>query len=187
MGRSEEAIAEFKHATELEPYSLIINATMALPYVYARRFDEAIEIAQRSVELEPSFPLAHRFLALGYVGKRMYQDALRESQLAFDLSGRSPHYRLWLAYVDALADRGAEAQAALKAAGATSDGRYVTPYGVAQVFAGLGDPHQAVEWLERAYEQRDERLMFLKVDAAFDPLRSVPRFQALLRKMNFPS
>ena len=117
----------------------------------------------------------------------MYQEALEESTRAFELSGESPSYRLWLAYVYAVADRRAEAQSALQSAGETSHGRYVTPYGFAQVFAGLHEPDRALEWLERAYEQRDELLMFLKVDPTFDHLRSAPRFQALLRKMNFPS
>jgi hypothetical protein len=64
--------------------------------------------------------------------------------------------------------------------------RYVTPYWVAMVYAGRGEKEEALRWLEKAYEERSAWMAWLKMDPALDSLRSEPRFQAMLRKMNFP-
>ena len=63
---------------------------------------------------------------------------------------------------------------------------YVSPVGIAIIYVGLGEKEQAFSWLEKAYEDRSTWLIFLKVEPRFDPLRSDPRFQSLLRRMNFP-
>ena len=187
MGRFEEAIAEIKRAVELEPFSLVINMVMALPYYFAKRFDEAIALNRKAVELESNFPYTHNQLGWSYVGKQMYEEALKEHQKALDLSGgKSPMYLAHIAYASALAGRKGEALRALEDLKALSKTRYVSSYQLALVHVGLGDPDQALQSLEHAYEKRDEELMFLKVDWSFDTLRSTPRFQALLEKMKFP-
>jgi len=187
MGRFEEAIAEIKRAAELEPFSLIINAEMAVPYEYAKHFDEAIALNRKAVDLESNFPLTHANLGWDYVGKQMYEEALKEYQKALDLSGgKTPVYLAGFAWASALAGRKGEAVRALKDLKALSKTRHVSSIDIARVHIGLGDPDQALQSLEKAYEKRDEELMFLKVDWSFDPLRSDPRFQALLEKMKFP-
>ena len=187
MGRFEEASAEFQRAADLEPFSLIINAEMAMPYEYAKQFDEAIALNRKAVDLESNFPFTHSNLGWDYVGKQMYEEALKEYQKALDLSGgKTPMYLAGFSWASALAGRKGEAVRALEDLKALSKTRYVSSYQLALVHVGLGDPDQALQSLEHAYEKRDEELMFLKVDWSFDTLRSTPRFQTLLKKMKFP-
>jgi len=187
MGRFEEAIAECKRAVEQEPFSLIINMVMATPYLYAKRFDEALALDRKAVELESNFPYYHYDLGWDYLGKQMYEEALKEYQKALDLSGRkTPMYLAGFAYASALAGRKGEAVRALADLKVLSKTRHVSSGDIAFVHIGLGEPDQALQWLEQAYNKRDEKLIMLKVDWVFDPLRSDPRFQALLDKMKFP-
>ena len=86
----------------------------------------------------------------------------------------------------AMAGKRGEALKMLEELKQLSNRRYVPPSGMATVYVGLGEKDQAFEWLEKAYEERDRWLVFLKVDASLDPLRSDPRFQDLLRRMNLP-
>jgi tetratricopeptide (TPR) repeat protein len=186
MGRFEEAIAELRRAANLEPLSLMINAALEMPYSFTRRFDDAIELNRKAIELDSNFPYAHGAFGDNYLGKQMYEEALKEYQRALDLSGENPTYLAPLAYASALAGRKGEALRALEDLKAQSKHRYVSSYHLAIVYIGLGELDQSFQYLQQAYEKRDELLMFLKVNWVFDPLRSDPRFQDLLRKMNFP-
>jgi tetratricopeptide (TPR) repeat protein len=159
---------------------------MALPYQYAKRFDDAIALDRKAIELESNFPYTHSSLGWDYLGKQMYEEALKEYKKALDLSGGAPSYLAYFASASALAGRKKEAVKALEDLKALSKTRHVSSRDIASVHIALGEPDQALQWLEQAYEKRDELLMFLKVDWAFDPLRSAPRFQALLDKMKFP-
>ena len=95
-------------------------------------------------------------------------------------------YLAGFSWASALAGRKGEAVRALEDLKALSKTRHVSSIDIARVHIGLGDPDQALQSLEKAYEKRDEELMFLKVDWSFDTLRSTPRFQTLLKKMKFP-
>jgi serine/threonine-protein kinase len=186
MSRFEEAIAESKRAAELEPYSLIIKTQLGGPYLYLRRFDDAIDLYRKAIEFEPNFPETHRTLGMAYLGKQIYEEALKEFKKALDLSGDDPYFLALLAHTSALAGRKGEALRALDNLKARSKNRHVSSWDLAIVYLGLGERDQAFHWLQQAYEKRDPWMMLLNVDWIFDPLRSDPRFQTLLRKMNFP-
>jgi serine/threonine-protein kinase len=187
MGRFEEAITEFKRALELEPFSLVINALQAEPFYFTRRFDEALTRCQIALEVDANFPIAHRSLGATYLAKGLFEEGVQQIKKALDLSGGDPDTlaRLCLAY--GLAGRKGEARNALDELKSISKMRYVSSYSFAHAHIGLGEYDQALQCLEKACKDRDYNVRSLKVNPMLDPLRSDPRFQALLDKMKFPN
>ena len=118
--------------------------------------------------------------------KGMFEQAIGELEKARVLFGSSPARLAELAHAYAVAGKRAEARKGLNELNELSKRRYVEADLIALIHIGLGDHDQALKWLERAYEERAVKLVLLKVDPRLDPLRSVPRFQDLLRRMNFP-
>jgi serine/threonine protein kinase/TolB-like protein/Flp pilus assembly protein TadD len=186
MGRSEEAIAEQKRALELDPLSLIINRVLGLDFYYARHYDQAIEQEQLTLEMDPNFTFAHMQRGQAYVQKSMYKQGIAECEKELVVSPRHPYALLGLGYAYAVAGRSAEAQKVLDQLNAISDQKYVPAMSRVGVYVGLGDKEKAFEWLGKAYEDRSIGSSFaaIKMDPIYDPLRSDPRFQDLLRRMN---
>jgi TolB-like protein len=186
-GQVAQAITEMKRAQELEPVSLIINATAGWVFYLLRDYDRAIEQAQKTLDLDPNFPVAHRYLGLAYEQKRMFPEAIEELQWATTLSGGSAENVASLAHAYAVANGGAEAQKLLSDLTERSTREYVPSYEISVIHVGLGEKQQAFEWLEKAYEERYHWLNLMGVDPRLDPLRSDPRFEDLLRRVGLPS
>jgi tetratricopeptide (TPR) repeat protein len=186
MGRHKEAIAEAKRAQELDPLSLMINAIGGRVFFYARRYDEAIAQCRRTLELNPGFYPAHLFLAWAYEQEKQYAEAISEYQKAIAPGQSNPLLAAELARGYAAAGKRTEALTIISQMGELSKRRYVSSYVIAQIYTALGDTGRAFQWLEKAYQERDSQLAWLKAEPGFDRLRSDPRFQDLLRRMNFP-
>jgi len=186
MGRTEESIAEAKQTRKLEPLSLIINSQLGWVFYLARQYPLAVEQCQMTLELDPNFFVARRYLGLAYEQEGLHDKAVAELQKAAVLSGGSPLTRAELAHGYAMSGRRAEARKVLEELRERSKREYISSYFVATIYAGLGSKDQAFAWLQKAFEDRADELVFLKADPRFDPLRSDPRFQDLLRRMNFP-
>ena len=185
MGRYEEAYPELQRALRLDPLSSIINAFVGWVYLYGRRYDQAIEQFRKTLELDPSSGPAQAGLGWAHSRKSQHEPAISALRKACDLwPGSSPIGMLGEAY--AVAGRCDEAQRVLEQLDQLSKQRYVTPYVVGRIYATLGQKNEAFHWLETAYQQRAEWMVLLKVDACFDDLRPDPRFQDLMRRMNFP-
>jgi TolB-like protein/DNA-binding winged helix-turn-helix (wHTH) protein/Flp pilus assembly protein TadD len=185
-GRHEEAIAEVKRAEELDPLSTG-GARAAWFYYMARRYDQAIEQLRRVLEAQPKFAFAHSVLGEAYVQKGMYEEAVVEFQQAMTLTPGSPWPLTELGNAYAVAGKRGEALKLLaQLKQRLSRGAYVSPYDMAVLCAGLGEKAQAFEWLEKARSKRADGFYWVRVDPRLDPLRSDPRFQDLLRRMNFP-
>jgi TolB-like protein/DNA-binding SARP family transcriptional activator len=183
MGRLDEAFAEIKRAHELEPLSLSIHTDYGfLPYLM-RRYDRAIEEYRKSLELDQSFVYTHWKLALAYEQKAMYEEAIAEFQTAIALSGGSAQAVVLLGHAYAVSGRREEALKVLDELSELSKRRYVSSYRVAAIYLGLGEKEQASEWLERAYEEHDAWLVWLKVDPVLDDLHEDPRFADLVRRV----
>ena len=185
-GRGDEALAESRRAIELDPLSLRINAGFGSRLYWARRFDEAIAQCRKTLELDPAYDLARRCLALAYAQRGAHEQAVRELERDGSGSARTPSALADLGYVYARAGRATDAHKVITELTNRSARQYVSPYALALVYAGLGENGRALEWLERAGEERSPRLVFLSVEPAFDGLRGDTRFAALRTKLGLP-
>ena len=180
--RFDEAIAEAKRTEELEPLEFVASSHLGWIYYLSGKNDEAIEQCRKILELDPSSFPARRYLGLAYEAKGMYPEAISEFQTGVKLSG-SPLMLALLGHAYAVAGKRAEAQQVLSELQQVQSQRYVSPYTVAAIYAGLGDQEQAFKWLDRAVEERDIWLMNLKVDPVFAKLRTERKFTDTLARI----
>jgi TolB-like protein/Tfp pilus assembly protein PilF len=180
--RFDEAIAEAKRTEELEPLSFVASSHLGWIYYLSGQNDKAIEQCKKILELDPSSFPARRYLGLAYEAKGMYPEAIAEFQTGVKLSG-SPLMLALLGHAYAVSGKTAEAKQVLSDLQQLQDQRYVSPYTVAAIHAGLGDQEQAFKWLETAVEGHDIWLMNLKVDPVFAKLRSHRQFTDILARL----
>jgi eukaryotic-like serine/threonine-protein kinase len=185
-GRQGEAVQEIRRAQELDPLSLPINASVVYVLYLGRQYDEAIAAAKKTLEMDAVFPLTHQRLGMAYVQKKMYKEAIAEFLQAANYSNRAPLAITSLGHAFAASGNQVESQRVLAELKELSHRRYVSPYGIAMIYAALGDKEQAFQWLERANEERNTELVFLRVDPRVDPLRDDPRFQELVKGVGIP-
>jgi TolB-like protein/DNA-binding winged helix-turn-helix (wHTH) protein/Tfp pilus assembly protein PilF len=186
VGRHEEALVEAKRAFELDPLSPMVDTWLGLRYYHARRYDEAIKQSRKILEFDPSFAPAHLLLGQAYVQKGLHAQAISELQSATSLSGNSSLYMAQGGVAYAVAGKTAEALSVIDQLLKVAKRSYVSSYGLAQIYAALGDKQHAMKWLQSSYDERAVWLQYLKVDPVLDSLRSDPRFQGLLRRMDLP-
>ncbi len=179
LGRYDEAIAEMRKAESLDPLSLIINADFAELLVLAHSSDESIEQSRKTIEMDPTFALAHSQLAQAYLQKHMNDEAVEELQKAAQLSGGSPTVMANLARAYVASGKRGEAIKLLSGLKKRSNATYSHGSEIAVIYAALGDTDQAMNWLEKGFEERFNPGVLLR--PGFDPLRSDPRFQELVR------
>ncbi len=184
LGRNEEAIAEMRKAENLDPLSLIINADLAELLVIAHSYDESIRQSRKTIEMDPNFALAHNQLAQAYLPKYMHDEAIRELQKAVQLSGGSPTCIANLARAYVASGKRSEAVKLLSDLKKRSSPSYSDASEIAVIYVALGDTDQAMNWLEKGYEERFNPSVLLR--PGFDPLRSDPRFQDLVRRIGLP-
>jgi tetratricopeptide (TPR) repeat protein len=182
-GRLEEAMHEIKRAQELDPLSLIINVNVGWVFYNMRHYDDAIGQYKKTTELDENFATTRSMLGLAYLQKRMLAEATKEFERARVLGGSSPFGLGWLGCCYVRSGKESEARKVLNELLAFSKEGYVVSYAVAIVYNGLGDRNSALQWLERACEERDINALYVKVDPLLDNLRPEPRFKALLQKM----
>jgi TolB-like protein/Flp pilus assembly protein TadD len=181
MGRHAEAVAEIKRAQELDPLSLPIGVGVGWHFFLTRQYDRAIAEYQGVLEMEPNFYMAHLWLGLAYAHKGMFKEALEEYARAAALAGGGPLVLAAEGHACALLGQRAQARRLLAELQELSQERYVSPYYVAAVHTALGERDEAFAWLDLAYENRSEGMVWLKVDPTLDSLRSSPRFAELVR------
>jgi TolB-like protein/DNA-binding winged helix-turn-helix (wHTH) protein/Flp pilus assembly protein TadD len=182
-GRHEEALIEARRALDLDPLNLMIGTWVGLRYYLARKYDGALEQSRNTLELDPNFAAAHLILGETYVQMGLNQKGLAELQSAASLSGDSPLYLAQVAVALARAGRKTEALQIIARLQTISSKRYVSPYGLAQIYAALNDKEQTFKWLQIAYDDRAVWMTYLAVDPVFDDFRSDQRFQDLLRRV----
>jgi TolB-like protein/DNA-binding winged helix-turn-helix (wHTH) protein/Tfp pilus assembly protein PilF len=187
LGRTEESLAESKRALELEPLQQVVGGHLGWHYLYARQYDQAIEQFRKTLELEPAFPQIQRYAAWAYLQKGMHPEAIAALRAALSPVERNPQIEGELGHALAVAGRRVEALAMLEGLGHLSATRYVSPYSVALVHAGLGDRDQALAWLDKAYAERSDYMPYLRLEPMLDGLRSDHRFAALVTRVGLPS
>lgn len=182
QGRLNESKAELKQALRLEPLSLSINMSTGWPYYFAHEYEQAIQHFGLALELKPDYQLALYFLALAFEQTGNSTEAVAAFNKA-GLLGEEPDRLLALAHVAALANDRVEVDRLVGILEELSKQRFVSPFRIATIYAGLGDKEQAFEWLERAVEERSPWLAYVGVEPKLDTLRSDPRFNDVLKKM----
>ncbi|MCH6553888.1 MAG: tetratricopeptide repeat protein [Acidobacteria bacterium] len=188
MGRLEESIAIGKHTLEIDPLSPSAYGELGFTLQFAERYDEALEQYRKGLELDPNFPLIHGVLAWLYLETGSYEEAIAHSEKSLSLLGTrvAPGEISWSGYIYGQTGRRTEALILLDELKKRAKREYVSSAALADVYLGLGEMEQALSLLEKAYEEHDVFLVWLKNHRIYDSLRSDPRFQALLRRMNFP-
>jgi TolB-like protein/DNA-binding winged helix-turn-helix (wHTH) protein/Flp pilus assembly protein TadD len=184
FGRYDEAIAEMRKAESLDPLSLIINSDLAELLLIAHSYDESIRQSLKVIEMDPDFALAHNQLGQAYLQKKMHAQAVAELQKAVQLSGASPTCMANLARAYVASGKPGEAVKLLNDLKKRSNSTYSNAPEIAAIYAALGDKDLAMNWLEKGYEERFNPGVLLR--PGFDPLRSDPRFQDLLRRIGLP-
>jgi TolB-like protein/Tfp pilus assembly protein PilF len=184
--RHAEALVEIRHASELDPLSPSMMTTLGQALLMARRYEESQQAMLKALELDPNYFPAHLMLGNVYAANGMFAQSLTELQKAASVSPADPQVPAFLGYVYAKSGRKQDAERVLKELKAESQHRYVSGFFVAVVCIGLGKNEEALQWLERADQQNDYQLSWISVEPVFDPLRSDPRFAALMRRADPP-
>jgi tetratricopeptide (TPR) repeat protein len=182
-GRESDALLEVKKARDADPMLVLMHAAVAEVLYYSRRYDEVIAQCQQTLELDPGYALAHLHLGRAYTAKGMYAEAIAEYHKAQASLGEAPAIVMAVGYTSAKAGDRTSALKALEELKAQSNQGYVPAIYFAAIYAGLGEQKESVSWLESAYKEHNDYLVFLKVDPMADPLRSNSRFRALLQKL----
>ena len=184
LHRYDEALVEMRKAESLDPLSLVINADLAELLALAHSYDESIQQSRKTIEMDPNFGLAHNHLGQAYLQKHMYPEAIAELQKAVQLSGGGPTCMANLARADVASGNRSEAEKLLSDLKKRSSPGYSHGSEIAVIYASLGDPDQAINWLEKGFEERFNPGVLLR--PGLDPLRSDPRFHDLVRRIGLP-
>jgi Flp pilus assembly protein TadD len=151
----------------------------------AGKVDQAIEQNRKALELDPDSWWAHQQLGLAYMHKGLYTEAVKTMEKASDQEVNSPTLG-YLGYAYGKTGRKEDAERVLNDLRDLSQKRYISPVGFVLVYAGLNDRDKAFEWLERSYQEREPYMTLLTFDAALANLRSDPRYNEFLERMNLP-
>ena len=183
LKRTDEAVKEVKRAQELDPLSSLTNGELGLAYHFGRQYDRAVEEYKKTIEMDATNSFARIGLARLDILKGEYEQAIAvaskpESDDPYLIAAIGQAYARW--------GKRAEAEKVIENLKERSKRSYVPPYAVAGIYIGLGDKQQAIDWLEKSYENREDAMTWLNSDPTLDDLRSEPRFQDLVRRVGLP-
>ena len=168
---------------DLTPVSPLFNTNRAEIYYYEHKFDAAITEASRASEQYPDYWLVYIWLGSAFREKKMYKEALEQFSRGRKVSGNQPVMIALYGHALAVSGDPAGARQALTDLQQLAPSRYVPSLYFAAIYTGLRENSAALDWLDRAYEERNPRLVYLGIDPIADPLRSEPRFTQLLHKI----
>ncbi|MBC8645705.1 MAG: protein kinase [Thermoanaerobaculia bacterium] len=186
VGDSPGALREIHAARELDPLNLVINMDVGLVHYWAGDYPRATEELRRALELDPNFGLGRLYLGLARLRSGEAVESIGEFRKAVDLLPGSPDPIALLGYASGVAGRREDAIRSLRDLEDMAKRRFVSALPFAMVHIGVGDKEAALDALEKAFEERSGRLVYLNVEKAFDPLRQEPRFRALVERLHLP-
>jgi len=182
-GQHDAALVEGHTALELDPASVSIRRAVGWLYYYARRFDQAREHLARAIEMNPTAVESYRMLGSTLALQGDGAEAERVLREALTLEGAAAYSKATLGWLLARSGRREDAVALLRELDAARAQGYVSPVAFAILHIGLGNLSQALDWSERAYDERRGWLAYVNVNPMFDPLRNEPRYAALVKRM----
>jgi TolB-like protein/Tfp pilus assembly protein PilF len=183
MGDLDQAIAERKRAVSIEPRSPLLNAALGEAYYEAHRFSDSIGSYQAALSIDPHYGVAIIQIGRNYEQMGMYPQAQQAYQSILAFAPHDPALLALLGHLYAVSGKKDAARDIISQLQKMSGDRYVPSLYVALIYIGLGDKDQAFTWLDKAYEERCEYLVYLPTDPMADPLRNDPRFPALLEHL----
>jgi adenylate cyclase len=182
LGRFDEAIAKTKKAVELDPLNPFFQMNLSFYQYWARQYDAAIAQARKTLAMDPNSAISHVLLGLSFLKKGDTAGAIAELQ-----KSKAPDPGAWyqgfLGYAYAISGERVKAEQALRELEQLAKRQYVSPTAFATIYLGLGQKEKCLDWLEKAYEERDSACWYLKIDQIYDSVRNEPRFQAILKKI----
>jgi TolB-like protein len=187
MRRYDEARVVLKKAEELDPLSVPISTDMGFSFYYSGSYDQSINELKGSLQRNPKFALAHLWLGRAYQGKNMYQDAISEYKKTLVTIVDWPVALAAIGNVYGQSGNKASAQQILDTLTSLSQKRFVTAYGIALVYAGLGKKEQAFAWLNKAFDERSNWLVWLKSDPRWATISSDKRYIEMVNKIGLPN
>jgi eukaryotic-like serine/threonine-protein kinase len=199
-GRTQESIAEAQRALDLDPYSPFINNGLARQYYLSRQYDKAIAQCQVGLQINPTYLPARIQLALAYEQTRNLAGAVSELEQAAAMLAAGnraqnaaghpiavPLLTALLGHAYALSGRQSEALTQLKRLQSDASQSYIPPSYIAIVWMALGNKNEAINWLEKGYQDRSEHMLYLGIEPLVDPLRGDPRFDSLVQRIGLAS
>jgi serine/threonine-protein kinase len=185
VGRFDEAVREGTTAAELDPLSLIISASLGDRLNEARRYEDAANQCRKTLEMDPNFGLGHLCIGISHVNGGSFKKGIAEVEEGIKLLPGSSYFMGQLGSAYALSGDRVRAREVLSKLKNPSQAQFPN-YSIAVVYAGLGDKEQSISWLQKGYEERDEDMMYMKIEPVLDPIRPDPRFRELIRRLGFP-
>ncbi|MBS1934374.1 MAG: tetratricopeptide repeat protein [Bacteroidetes bacterium] len=185
MKRYDEAAAVLQKAAELDPLSAPIATDIGFSLYYSGNYDAAIKQLNTSIKMDQKLSLTHLWLGRSFEAQRKYPEAIAEYQ---DALAGNPNWPVALAaigHVYGEAGEKLQAKKILDSMMSLSSHQFVTSYGIALVYAGLNDSH-AFQWLENAYNERSNWLVWLKTDPRWGSFNQDKRFAELINKVGLP-
>jgi adenylate cyclase len=185
VGKHDESITEGKIALQLDPLTPMMLINLGMRYYYARKFQQAIVYIKKAIELDPGFEIAHFYLAWASMQMKKYDEASDEIQNAIKYFGRkNPEILSALGIILTLISQKNQAEKVVNEMFELAKEKYISPFWMTVLFFVLNRKELAFEWLEKSYKVHDCLMIFLNADPVFDPFKSDPKFQDMLKKMN---
>jgi serine/threonine-protein kinase len=185
-GNHQEALSRIQQAQELDPLSMIINANAGLFHYFAHNYQDAIRQYEKTLAIDPNVSLVHYYLGMAYEQQGELSKALTAYQKAYTPTTKSAGIISAMGRIYALLEDKPRAKEFEDRLNQLAQESYISACIIARIPIALGEEDRAFELLGKAYQDRDELLLWLKVDPRFEPIRKDPRFQSLLNKINFP-
>ncbi|MEJ2111896.1 MAG: hypothetical protein P8Z37_18695, partial [Acidobacteriota bacterium] len=182
--RLDMAIDEVKKAAESDPLSTFLQTTLGTLYYFCRQWEPAVEYLQRALEFDPNFNTAYQFLGFTYLEVDKPDEGIAACEKAARILGQGQWALTIPGVAYAKAGKIDEAHRFLKELQALAEKAHVSPSAFAWIYCSLGEIEKCLEWFEKAIDQHDWLNIICYLLPIYDPLRSHPRYKALLRKMN---
>ena len=183
VGKTNEAVTQMEKARELDPLSTRINADLGMAYLSAGRYDEAIGQEQKTLELNPRSAGARWIRGMAYQQKKMFEEAINDYKSALQLSHNNPNFLAALGHVYASSGNTVEAHKILDTLFVVNKQEPVSPFFFALVYTGLNDKENALQWLEKAVEEKSGSVRYLKMEPRLQSLRNEQRYITLMKKI----